>query len=292
MQRCRAPRPSTASRSPTSATAPGRPWCCCTAGRARAATTTTSSRGWPTRPTWSCPTCAASASPTARRPAGDAYGAPGQAASVRALVAELELERPVLVGYDVGSRVAQEIARRRPRRCAGWCSRRPCRDRRPHPVARRRCASSGTSPSTSSRSPRSSWRSGRRRSARTCATSGRTGAPTGWEPPADELDRLVAAYSAPGAFAASINWYRAGAGAIARSLAETTPAPRGAHRAPDARAVGRPGAAVPARVGRPDRRVLRRRDARGAPGHRALHAARGARRHGRGRAPHPRAHLG
>jgi pimeloyl-ACP methyl ester carboxylesterase len=46
----------------------------------------------------------------------------------------------------------------------------------------------------------------------------------GWEPPADELDRLVAAYSAPGAFAASINWYRAGAGAIARSLAETAPA--------------------------------------------------------------------
>ena len=42
--------------------------------------------------------------------------------------------------------------------------------------------------------------------------------------PADELDRLVETYAAPGAFAASIAWYRAGAGSIERSLAETAPA--------------------------------------------------------------------
>ena len=36
---------------------------------------------------------------------------------------------------------------------------------------------------------------------------------------------LVAVYEAPGAFAASIAWYRAGAGAVAASLAERVPEP-------------------------------------------------------------------
>jgi pimeloyl-ACP methyl ester carboxylesterase len=44
-------------------------------------------------------------------------------------------------------------------------------------------------------------------------------------PSAAELDRLAALYGAPGAFVASIGWYRAGAGTIARSLAERAPAP-------------------------------------------------------------------
>jgi pimeloyl-ACP methyl ester carboxylesterase len=44
----------------------------------------------------------------------------------------------------------------------------------------------------------------------------------GFEP---ELDHLVEAYSAPGAFTASINWYRAGAGSVATSAAENAPAP-------------------------------------------------------------------
>jgi pimeloyl-ACP methyl ester carboxylesterase len=43
-------------------------------------------------------------------------------------------------------------------------------------------------------------------------------------PSAAELDRLTALYGAPGAFVASIGWYRAGAGTIARSLAERAPA--------------------------------------------------------------------
>jgi pimeloyl-ACP methyl ester carboxylesterase len=38
-----------------------------------------------------------------------------------------------------------------------------------------------------------------------------------------ELDRLADAYAPPGAFTASIGWYRAGSGTIARSLAERTP---------------------------------------------------------------------
>ena len=43
-----------------------------------------------------------------------AYSADGQAASVLGLIDELGLDRPILVGYDVGSRVAQTIARQRP----------------------------------------------------------------------------------------------------------------------------------------------------------------------------------
>jgi pimeloyl-ACP methyl ester carboxylesterase len=51
-----------------------------------------------------------------------------------------------------------------------------------------------------------------------------------WSGPDFELDpeafeQLVSAYSPPGAFVASIGWYRAGAGAVAKSLAEQPPAP-------------------------------------------------------------------
>jgi len=49
----------------------------------------------------------------AREPA-EAYSADAQTDSVCALIEELELDRPVLSGYDVGSRVAQTIAARLP----------------------------------------------------------------------------------------------------------------------------------------------------------------------------------
>jgi pimeloyl-ACP methyl ester carboxylesterase len=39
------------------------------------------------------------------------------------------------------------------------------------------------------------------------------------------FDALVADYARPGAFTASIAWYRSGAGTVARSLAERPPAP-------------------------------------------------------------------
>lgn len=47
------------------------------------------------------------------RPAA-AYAAPAQARSVWALIGELGLDRPVIVGYDVGSRVAHAMARDAP----------------------------------------------------------------------------------------------------------------------------------------------------------------------------------
>ena len=47
----------------------------------------------------------------------------------------------------------------------------------------------------------------------------------GWDPPPELLDKLTATYAEPGAFTASLHWYRAGAGAVAVSVAERTPAP-------------------------------------------------------------------
>ena len=44
-----------------------------------------------------------------------AYGADAQAASIRSLLSELGIRRAVLVGYDIGSRVAQTVARDAPR---------------------------------------------------------------------------------------------------------------------------------------------------------------------------------
>ena len=41
----------------------------------------------------------------------------------------------------------------------------------------------------------------------------------------EHLDHLVSVYGPPGAFTASIQWYRAGAGTAARAATETTPAP-------------------------------------------------------------------
>jgi pimeloyl-ACP methyl ester carboxylesterase len=47
----------------------------------------------------------------------------------------------------------------------------------------------------------------------------------GFELPEADLDRLVEHYAPPGAFTASIAWYRSGAGAVASALAELTSPP-------------------------------------------------------------------
>ena len=44
-----------------------------------------------------------------------------------------------------------------------------------------------------------------------------------YTPEREALDRLVAAYARPGAFTASIGWYRAGAGTVARATSERPP---------------------------------------------------------------------
>ena len=54
----------------------------------------------------------------------------------------------------------------------------------------------------------------------------------GFEVDEAELNRLAERYGAPGAFTASIGWYRAGSGTIATGLAEQAPAPADRFAAP------------------------------------------------------------
>jgi pimeloyl-ACP methyl ester carboxylesterase len=154
-----------------------------------------------------------------------AFAAAGQAASVRGLVTELGLVRPVLVGYDIGSRVAQAIAREAPEEIRGLVLSPPLPgigERIISPAAMRefwyqpfhqlalaeRLMSLGPEPVRAYLQHFwSHWSAG------------------GWELGAKDLDRLVESYSRPGAFATSIAWYRAGAGVVEHSLAEAVPAP-------------------------------------------------------------------
>jgi len=155
----------------------------------------------------------------------DAYAAPAQAASVLGLVDELGLDRPVLVGYDVGSRVAQAAARERPGgvralvisppapgvgdRVLGVDAQREFWYQPFHrlPLSADLLDGDRAAVGTYLRHFWEHW-------------SG-----PGWSPPEDELEALIDLYARPGAFTASIAWYRAGAGTVATALGETAPAP-------------------------------------------------------------------
>src|SRR6476661_3072420 len=143
----------------------------------------------------------------AREPA-EAYSADAQADSVCALIEELELERPVLSGYDVGSRVAP------PMPGVGRRVLEPDAQREFWYQPFHRLPLSERLVDGDERAVRAYlehfW----------AHWSGPDFAPD----PA-RFDALVAAYARPGAFTASIGWYRAGAGTFARSLAEQAPAP-------------------------------------------------------------------
>jgi pimeloyl-ACP methyl ester carboxylesterase len=153
------------------------------------------------------------------------YGAAGQARSIAGLIEELGLDRPVVGGYDVGSRVAQALARSRPE-LIGRIVVAP-----PLPGAGTRVFAVGPQ--------REFWYQafhqlplveqlidGDPVAVRTYLTHFWTHwAGPGFTHAADRLDHLVEVYSRPGAFTASVSWYRAGAGMVATSAAETTPDP-------------------------------------------------------------------
>jgi len=160
----------------------------------------------------------------AREPA-EAYSADAQADSVCALIEELELERPVLSGYDVGSRVAQTIAARLPDDVRALVVAPPM------PGVGRRVLEPDAQ--------REFWYQpfhrlplserlvdGDERAVRTYLEHfwAHWSGPDFTADPA-RFDALVADYARPGAFTASIAWYRAGAGTFARSLGEQAPAP-------------------------------------------------------------------
>ncbi len=158
-------------------------------------------------------------------PPAEAYSADAQARSVVGLIDELGLAPAVLAGYDVGSRVAQAVAH-------GFRDRvRALVISPPLPGAGDRVLAPAAE--------REFWyQAFHQLSLVEEILDGRPEAVraylrhfwTHWSGPsfvpADvELDRLAGVYGAPGAFTASIAWYRAGSGTVARSLAEVPPAP-------------------------------------------------------------------
>ena len=159
------------------------------------------------------------------KPPAEDYSAAAQARSVVGLIDELELAPAVVAGYDVGSRVAQTVARTTPDRVRALVIAPPvpgAGDRVLTPKAQEEFwyqafhqlpladqLIDGRAPAVRAylRHFWSHW-------------SGPS-----FELPDGALDRLVGLYGAPGAFTASIAWYRAGSGTIARSLAELTESP-------------------------------------------------------------------
>jgi pimeloyl-ACP methyl ester carboxylesterase len=159
-----------------------------------------------------------------RDPAGY-YSADAQARSVIGLIEELRLERPVLGGYDIGSRIAQTLAGSRPDLVRALVVSPPLPgigERILAPEVQREfwyqqfhqldLAEQLLDGSPENVRPylRHFW--------------------SHWSGPGftlagEHLDHLVAGYAEPGAFVASIGWYRARAGAVARSLAERPPQP-------------------------------------------------------------------
>jgi pimeloyl-ACP methyl ester carboxylesterase len=153
------------------------------------------------------------------------YSAAAQARSVAGLIEELGLERPVVAGYDIGSRIGQTLAADRPDLVRALVISPPLPgigDRILSPDAQRefwyqQFHRLGLSAQIIDGHPdavraylRHFWEH----------WSG-----PGFRLPDRDLEHLVTAYAREGSFTASINWYRGGAGSVARSLAERPPAP-------------------------------------------------------------------
>jgi pimeloyl-ACP methyl ester carboxylesterase len=145
---------------------------------------------------------------------------------VLGLLDELGLRAPVLAGYDIGSRIAQAVARVAPGRVRALVVSPPL------PGAGRRVLTA--------EAQREFWYQpfhnlrlieelldGRPEAVRAYLRHfwSHWSGPA-FEPDQRRLDHLVELYGAPGAMAASVAWYRAGSGMVAMSLAEQPPAPQ------------------------------------------------------------------
>ena len=152
------------------------------------------------------------------------YDAAGQARAARGLLEELGLRDVVVAGYDVGSRVAQRLAHDASELISALVLAPPlpgAGDRVLEPDA----------------VPEFWYQTYHRLELPEALIDGRADAVRAylahfwshWSGPgfglADaDLDRLAAHYAPPGAFLASIAWYRSGAGMVATSVAERPPA--------------------------------------------------------------------
>ena len=151
----------------------------------------------------------------------EGYSGDAQARSVTGLLDELGLGPVVLAGYDIGSRIAQVIARQSPERVRALVLTPPM------PGAGQRLLDPAVLPEFWYQNFHRLGLSERLLDGdRDAVRSYLEHFWTHWSGPGfvPELDHLVEMYSAPGAFTASINWYRAGAGSVATSAAETAPA--------------------------------------------------------------------
>ena len=153
------------------------------------------------------------------------YNGPAQARSVADLITGLGLQRPVVVGYDIGSRVAQSLARARPELVKAMVITPPV------PGVGTRVFGPGPL--------REFWYQAFHRLP--LAEELIDGKPDAvraylrhfwahWSGPGftlaeADLDHLVSVYGSPGAFTASVGWYRAGGGTTAVATTETAPAP-------------------------------------------------------------------
>jgi pimeloyl-ACP methyl ester carboxylesterase len=153
------------------------------------------------------------------------YTAAAQARSVIALIEELGLSRPVLAGYDIGSRIAQAVARERPDLVRALVVAPPL------PGIGGRILSP--------RAQQEFWYQPFHQLG--LSTQLIDGQPdmvrtylrhfwAHWSGPefkldGEHLEHLVSMYGRPGAFAASVAWYRSGAGSVATSVAEQVPDP-------------------------------------------------------------------
>jgi pimeloyl-ACP methyl ester carboxylesterase len=157
---------------------------------------------------------------------GGDYSAQAQGRSVVSLMDELGIERAVLAGYDVGSRVAQLMAQEYPERVDALVVAPPL------PGLGRRVLD----PAVQSQFWYTFFHQlaladelidGRRDAVRAYLRHFWTH----WSGPAftlsdERLDHLAERYGAVGAFTASIGWYRSGPVIVARALAEQPPAER------------------------------------------------------------------
>jgi pimeloyl-ACP methyl ester carboxylesterase len=153
-------------------------------------------------------------------PPAEAYSAVAQARSVVGLASELGLAPPVIAGYDIGSRIAQAIARDAPEAVKALVVSPPL------PGAGERVLAA--------EAQREFWYQyfhqlslveevldGDPAAVRAyLAHFWRHWSGPAFEPTEERLDHLAGVYGAPGAMAASIGWYRAGSGMVASSLAE------------------------------------------------------------------------
>jgi pimeloyl-ACP methyl ester carboxylesterase len=159
------------------------------------------------------------------KPRDSAYDVHAQAVRVIDLAEGLALDRAVFAGYDIGSRIAQEVAKQRPDVAKALVISPPV------PGVGRRVLEPDPH--------REFWyQHFHRLELAEELIDGRPDAVRAylnhfwshWSGPEfelsdEDLDHLVSAYSPPGAFTASIGWYRSGAGTIARALGEAAPEP-------------------------------------------------------------------